>query len=113
MERLNRKAIATEMARRTNTDPKEAELMLRAALTVIGEALVEEKAVSITGFGSWEPKTLAARSAFNPRTREKVQVDKSVTVRFKPGRNLHTALNGGGLPEGRALVSKNTKPRKP
>ena len=62
---------------------------------LVRDGLRRGEKVAISGFGSFETARREAREGRNPRTREPVRVAASTTVRFKPGKGLKDALNGG------------------
>ena len=64
-------------------------------LAAIRDGLERDGKVAIAGFGSFETARRAAREGRNPRTGKPVQVAASTTVKFRPGKGLKDALNGG------------------
>ena len=57
------------------------------------EALKNGEKISFIGFGSFEPVTRAARTATVPKTKEKVQIPESKSVKFKVGKKLKEIVN--------------------
>lgn len=49
--------------------------------------------VQFAGFGTFEPKTRAARIGRNPHTKEAVPIPARVIASFKPGNILKDAMN--------------------
>ncbi len=60
---------------------------------LIAGALRRAEKVQITGFGSFEARKRAARTARNPRTGETVQVAPSVAPVFKAGKPFKDTLS--------------------
>lgn len=56
-----------------------------AVLDVIIREVARGNKVTITGFGTFEKVTRAARTGRNPRTGETVPIKKSAVPKFKPG----------------------------
>ena len=101
---MNRTELAEAVAAKTGLDRKQSEAAVEA---VTGSIVAEIKAgsrVSIFGFGSFEPRARAARTARNPQTQETVKVPASKTVAFKPAAAFKETLNT----RGRAAAKKTT-----
>ena len=56
------------------------------------KALASGDKIQIVGFGSFETKERAARTARNPRTLEPVEIPASRTVAFHAGKGLKDAV---------------------
>lgn len=93
---MNRTELAESVAARTGLDKRHSE----AAVEAVTEAIVAEiragQRVSIFGFGSFEPRARAARTARNPQTQAVVKVPASKSVAFKPAAAFKDALNSKG-----------------
>lgn len=69
--------------------------------------------VTITGFGSFEPRERAARTARNPRTGDVVQVPKTTVPAFRAGTLFRDVVSGArelpkAAPARRAAASRTT-----
>ena len=99
---MNRTELAESVASKTGLDKRNAE----AAVEAVTEAIVAEiksgNRVSIFGFGSFEPRARAARTARNPQTQATVKVPASKSVAFKPAAAFKETLNS----RGRAVAKK-------
>ena len=93
---MNQGDLADAVAAATGTGKAEAARVVEAVLDAIRDGLRRGEKVAISGFGSFEAARREARQGRNPRTGEAVEVAASTTVRFKPGKGLKEALNGGG-----------------
>ena len=69
-------------------DRKSATAALDAVLAEIQNAVTKGDKVAITGFGVFEKRVRAARTARNPRTGEAVKVKKTSVPAFRAGREL-------------------------
>jgi integration host factor subunit beta len=58
-------------------------------------ALVDGDKIEIRGFGSFHVRRRRPRRGRNPRSGTKVDVPAKRVPRFKPGKEIRTALNGG------------------
>jgi DNA-binding protein HU-beta len=93
---MNQGDLADAVAAATGAKKAEAARVVEAVLDAIRAGLERGEKVAISGFGGFEPARRGARQGRNPRTGEAVEVAASTTVRFKPGKGLKEALNGGG-----------------
>lgn len=62
-------------------------------LETIGQALARGENVELKGFGTFAVRHRPARDGRNPRTGEKIEIDASVSVTFRPHDALKAALN--------------------
>jgi DNA-binding protein HU-beta len=91
-------------------DRKSATAALDAVLTEIQNAVTMGDKVSITGFGVFEKRVRAARTARNPRTGESVKVKKTAVPAFRPGASFKEIVAAGKAP--RATAAAKTAPAK-
>jgi DNA-binding protein HU-beta len=89
-------------------DRKTATAALDAVLTEIQNAVTKGEKVSITGFGVFEKRVRAARTARNPRTGEAVKVKKTSVPAFRPGTGFKELVASGRVPKA-AKAAKATK----
>ena len=77
-------AIAAE-AGLTKVDAKKA---VDAFIKTTGEQLKDGEKIALVGFGTFSVSERPARMGRNPKTGEKIEVEKKRVVRFKPGSDL-------------------------
>lgn len=77
---------------------RDVEAVVNAILGRMAEALAAGDRVELRYFGSFAVKVRGAYRGRNPRTGVLVDVPAKVDVRFKPGKAMHTRLNGGSAP---------------
>ena len=87
--------LADAVAAATGAKEGEAAKAVEAVVDAIRDGLKRDGKVAITGFGSFETAHREAREGRNPRTGKPVQVAAPTTVKFKPGKGLKDALDGG------------------
>ena len=85
---MNKKELTIEVARRTGITQKEASHILDTALDTIADTLSQGQKVTLTGFGSFEVKSRAARAGRNPITGEKIALPSSKVLAFKSGKPM-------------------------
>jgi DNA-binding protein HU-beta len=87
-------------------DRKSATAALDAVLSEIQNAVTKGDKVSIAGFGVFEKRDRAARTARNPRTGEAVKVKKTSVPAFRPGATFKELVAAGKLPKAAAAAKK-------
>jgi DNA-binding protein HU-beta len=80
-------------------DRKSATAALDAVLSEIQNAVTKGDKVSITGFGVFEKRVRAARTARNPRTGEAVKVKKTSVPAFRAGASFKDMVAAGRAPK--------------
>lgn len=75
-------------------DKKAATAALETVVDEIQRAVSKGERVAITGFGVFEKRVRAARTARNPRTGESVKVKKTSVPAFRPGQGFKDVVTG-------------------
>lgn len=73
-------------------DRKTAATALEYVVDEIERTVAKGDRVAITGFGVFEKRVRAARTARNPRTGESVKVKKTAVPAFRPGTGFKTVV---------------------
>ncbi len=92
-------------------DKKAATQALDAVLAEVQAAVTKGDRVAITGFGVFEKRVRAARTARNPRTGEAVKVKKTAVPAFRAGASFRDMVAAGKLPKA-ASAAKKAAPAK-
>ena len=71
----------------------ETEAVVNGFMTTVVQALQEGDSVELRGFGSFRAQFRAARTARNPRTKEKVKVAARYVPVFKPSKTFRASVN--------------------
>ena len=90
---MNKAELINAVAKTAELSRKDADKAVNAMLDVITEALRTGDKVQIVGFGAFEAKERAARTARNPRTGEEIEIPASKAVSFKVGKALKDEVN--------------------
>jgi DNA-binding protein HU-beta len=111
---VNRTELAEAVAGKTGLDRKHSEQAVEAVTESIIAEIRAGNRVSVFGFGSFEPRSRAARTARNPQTQAIVKVPASKSVAFKPASAFKEALNtrGKAAPSKKAAPGKKAAPAK-
>ncbi len=71
---------------------KDAEKALKTVIDTITDSLTKGEKISLVGFGTFEVKERAAKTAINPRTKETVNVPAKKVPTFKAGKGLKDTI---------------------
>lgn len=93
-------------------DKKAATAALDAVLSEIQKAVTKGDKVSLTGFGVFERRERAARTARNPRTGEAVKVKKTAVPVFRPGTGFKELVAVGRAPKATKAAAKSMPAKK-
>lgn len=91
---MNKKELIDAVAGRLDGDRKSAATAVEGVLDEITRAIVKGDRVQLTGFGTFEKRARAARTARNPQTGETVKVKKTSVPAFKAGATLKSVVSG-------------------
>ena len=106
---MNRSDLIARMTERLGGDRASAVAAVNGVLEEIEAGVARGERVTLTGFGTFERRARAARTARNPRTGEAVQVDASVVPVFRAATGFKSLV---GHPDGaseRASVTGDTQ----
>ncbi len=85
---MNKMDLVNAIAEKAKISKTDAANALKAAITAVTEALEKGDKVSLVGFGTLTVAEKAARSGFNPRTKENIEIPARKTIKFKPSNDL-------------------------
>ena len=106
---MNKAELIEALAGRLG-DKRSATSALDAVLAEIQAAVAKGDKVAITGFGVFEKRVRAARTARNPRTGEAVKVKKTSVPAFRPGAGFRELVASGKVPK--VAAAKKTAAKK-
>lgn len=90
---MNKAELVESVAEATGASKASASASVDAVLDSITKALIKGDKVALTGFGSFEVRQRAARTARNPQTGAAIDVKASKAPAFKAGAGLKSAVN--------------------
>ena len=85
---MNKATLIAKIAEKSGLNKKQAEAALTAFTDTVVEALKEGDKVQMMGFGTFEVKDRAARTARKPATGETIQIPAKKAPVFKVGKGL-------------------------
>ena len=90
---MNKVEFVNMISIKANITKKDATVAVNAVLETITETLAKGESVAFVGFGAFNVKDRAARTATIPGTTKTVQVAASKAISFKAGKDLKTSVN--------------------
>jgi DNA-binding protein HU-beta len=94
---MNKTQLVDALAARIG-DRRTAATAVDGLLETIVETVRAGDSVSLTGFGVFESRARAARTARNPRTGDTISVPATTVPAFRPGAGFRTAVGGSAAP---------------
>ncbi|MCL6577666.1 HU family DNA-binding protein [Kyrpidia sp.] len=88
---MTKQDLIAKVAEKSGLSKKDSAKAVDALFESISEALASGDKVSLTGFGVFEVRERAARTARNPQTGEPIEVPASKAPAFKAGKGLKEA----------------------
>ncbi|MEC7985031.1 MAG: HU family DNA-binding protein [Myxococcota bacterium] len=90
---VNKKDLTEKLAHRANIPKIRAAEYIDMLTSIIAEALIDGKKVTISDFGTFNLSERNAFKGYNPQNNEKISVPKRVIPVFRAGKNLKNSLN--------------------
>ena len=90
---MNKEQLVAKIAEKSGLKKPEAQKALAAFQEAITESVAAGEKVQLIGFGTFDVRERAARTARNPRTGEAIKVAASKQPTFKAGSKLRAAAN--------------------
>ncbi len=89
---MNKTELVNAIAEKANISKVDAKAALDAAVAAVGEALAAGEKVTLIGFGTFSVAEKAARTGFNPRTKEAIKIEARKAIKFKAGADLESKV---------------------
>lgn len=91
-KRLIKEEISNIVCKNTDIPKYAVDKVINSLLDSITLAMSQGNDVQFAGFGTFKPKTRAARIGRNPRTNEEIAIPARVVPTFEAGKRLKTAV---------------------
>lgn len=85
---MNKTDLVNAIAANANLTKQQAAEALKATLNAIADALENDDKVALVGFGTFAVAEKAARTGFNPRSKEAIEIPARKVIKFKAGADL-------------------------
>ena len=93
VESLSKDDIISSVAEGMSLSKIDVERVIDKLLSTIEDQMAQRKDIRFYGFGVFSVQRREERTAFNPRTREKIQVPEQWVPKFRPMAALKNAVN--------------------
>ena len=91
---MNKTDLINKLAEQLDGDKKVARTAVEGFIDIVQREVTKGQSVSISGFGVFEKRVRAARTARNPRTGESVKVKKTAVPAMRPGKLFKDLVAG-------------------
>jgi len=91
---MNKQDVVNALADATGMTKVDSAKAVDSLIDVITSALVKGEKVTITGFGTFESRSVAARMGRNIKTGSPIKIPASRRPAFKAGKTLKDAIKG-------------------
>lgn len=89
---MNKADLIDEVASRTGQTKVAVAAAVEATMSAIIETVAQADSVTLSGFGTFEPKQRQARTGRNPRTGDAVPIPPKTVPVFRPGNVFKEAV---------------------
>ncbi len=93
---MRKTELISQVAQATGLTQTDAAKAVNATLEAITTALKRGDKVTLIGFGTFAVRKTAARTGFNPSTRQKLKIPAGKRAAFKAGTALKAVVSGKG-----------------
>ena len=93
MQKLNRKDLVEIVSEEAHLSKKDARNAIDLVFDNIEQALLEGQEVNITHFGVFTPKKRQQRDGTDPKTHQRITIQETNSVVFRPCKYLKGKLN--------------------
>lgn len=90
---MNKTELVAALAAKASITKVDAEKFVNGFVATVEETLAKDDKIQLVGFGTFEVKTRAARTARNPRTGEEIKIAAAKVPAFKAGKALKDIVN--------------------
>ena len=91
---MTKSQLIEAVAVKCNLKKKQASEIVDCVFDTVGEALLQEEKVQISGFGTFETRKRAARIGRDPQTGAPLSIPPFQSAAFSQSQNLKNKLNG-------------------
>lgn len=90
---MNKSDIINLVCEKNNLSLSDVEYSVKKIIDFMSENLYQGERVEIRGFGTFSLHTHQSRLARNPKTGDKIALERRNTVHFKPSKELKSRVN--------------------
>ena len=90
---MNKSNIINIVTERNNLSLSDVEYSIKKVIEYMSANLYQGERIEIRGFGTFSLHTHQSRIARNPKTGDKIALERRNTVHFKPSKELKSRVN--------------------
>lgn len=90
---MNKSDIINLVTERNNLSLSDVEYSIKKVIEYMSANLYQGERIEIRGFGTFSLHTHQSRIARNPKTGDKIALERRNTVHFKPSKELKSRVN--------------------
>lgn len=90
---MNKSDIINLVNEKNNLELSDIEYSIKKIINYMSENLYQGERIEIRGFGTFSLHTHRSRLARNPKTGDKIALERRNTVHFKPSKELKSRVN--------------------
>ena len=90
---MTKRELSKNIAEKYDINQNAAAHIVEDVFNMISDSIAAGERVSIGGFGIFDTKERASRTAINPRTKETVYIESAIVPVFKAGKALKEKVN--------------------
>ena len=91
--KLNKKELIRQISDGSGLKTKDVAKIIATMPISIAQVLAKNKKVTLSGFGTFSLSKRKSRIGINPRTKEKINIQASVSAHFKPSKKFKERIN--------------------
>lgn len=91
-ERSELQRLVQTLAHRRKLTLVDARALMDLMLELVADAVLERGRFTWPGFGTWRVTTRKARGVLNPQTGVRMELPRTVSIRFRPAKALRLEL---------------------
>ena len=84
--------LVKALSEKAGISQRQAHDVLDSFVELIGDELAKNDKIRLTGFGTFEVRSRAARKGRNPRTGEEIEIPATRNPAFRPGKELKAKI---------------------
>lgn len=89
---MNKADFIKKLSKKSKLTQKECKLFLDVLISVVQQSLKNGESISLMGFGKFETRYRKPRRAYNPHTRQAINLPASKVPVFRAGKTLKDAV---------------------
>ncbi len=106
---MNKGELIDKIVEKAGLNKNQAVAALNATIDAISDALKTGDKITLVGFGTFDVSYRASRKGINPSTQTEIKIADKVTVKFKAGKELSTAVDNKQLKDSLKKETKSDK----